>query len=72
MYRPKHVATSSWLGSIVIQFLIFQKKKMFLKFSDLGEFPPVEPNDYEAKAFRGVRVDCNTPPYFPGEYNHNP
>ena len=32
----------------------------------LGEFPPVEPTDYRAKAFRGIRVDCNTPSYYPG------
>ena len=35
----------------------------------LGEFPPVEPTDVRAKAFRGIRVDCNTPSYYPGKFN---
>ena len=39
----------------------------FMYVAVLGEFPPVEPTDVRAKAFRGIRVDCNTPSYYPGK-----
>ena len=42
----------------------------FILFPVLGEFPPVEPTDYKAKAFRGIRVDCNTPSYYPGRIDN--
>ena len=35
-------------------------------YLDLGEFSPLPDADYNAQAFKGVRLECNTPSYYPG------